>query len=441
MKAKMVPVRFRSGNDEKFYGVLNALKQLYAAEVEFLEPVMAGEALPDADGVLLPNMEADVYTDAQALGAYRHLPLVVLTTKFGVSLMFDWEAVAYLKHGGFQVHNPHSVELAKTVFGALALRRAMKQQKFLIFQDTPGDGLIPEQFKIFYWWNEQCTNDIYKKFGITIVRKPFKALGEQAKAILDEKARAELARWNFPHENVPERALLGSIKLFMALRDEVDAEGGVAAVGVNCLNEAYDSDTTPCLAYSLLYKERGVLWGLESDTSALMTQYLFGSVMDCAAFTTNIYPFLSGMPALSHEKIQSFPQVEDPDDHALLVHCGFLGCSLCQKHATRWVLKPPVLGWLVGENSTAIDADVALGDITLCKLHGDFSGVQLQKAVLEKYVQYEGSDCRNGGLIRVADGYRMMKKICSHHVVVLAGKRANQLRAVAEIFGLGVDEI
>jgi hypothetical protein len=105
----------------------------------------------------------------------------------------------------------------------------------------------------------------------------------------------------------------------------------------------------------------------------------------------------------------------------------------------KWCLKPCVLGWLGGENAVAVDAELEKGDITFCKLHGTMDALFAEKAVLEEYVQYPGSDCRNGGLIRVPDGYRLMERIQSHHVIVTTGKRLNQLRTVAEIFGLRVD--
>lgn len=439
--AKVVPLQFEGTKTEEFDKILGKLREIYADEMETTEPVMLGNKIPeDADAVLIPVMWVDAYINLELFQKTIHKPIIVITTVFGVSLMFDWESVAYLKSKGFEVYNPHSIELGKTIFKALALKRLMKHQKFLIFQDTPGDGLIPEQFKIFYWWNEECTNDIKNKFGIEIIRKSYKTLCETAKAIPDEAAE-ELKRWDFDAEGVASKAMLETIKMFMALRDEVDSVGNVVACGVNCINEAYDTNVTPCLAWNLLYRDRGVMWGCEGDTSALLTQYIMGSVIDSAIFTTNIYPFLSGMPALSHEKIQSFPEVEDPDDHALLVHCGYLGCSIAQKYATKWTLKPSVLAWLFGEHSTAIDAEVGTGDITLCKLHSTFDSLMVEKAVLEEYVQYPGSDCRNGGLIRVADGYRLMEKIYSHHVIVLKGKRSNQMRAVCSIFGVDYCEI
>jgi hypothetical protein len=443
-KAKIVPLRFREADEKEFYRILEALKEIYKEEADFMEPAVLGEELSgQADAVLLPVMWTNVYTEMDVLLNTVKLPVIVITTEVGVSLMFDWEGVAYMKSKGLQVFHPHSKELARTVFRALALKRDMRNQKFLVFHDSKGEGLIEEQFKIFYWWNEECEKSIKDSFGITIVHKSYKELGERAKKISDDSAREEMKRWDF-HEEVPyERPVLAAIKLFMAIRNEVDAEGNVVGCGVNCLNEGFYSDTTPCLAWSLLYQDRGVMWVCESDTSSLMTQYLVGSTIDGAVFTTNIYPFLSGMPALSHEKIQKFPVVEDPDDHALLVHCGYLGC-IAQSMCVKWTLRPPVLGWhswnIVGEDSIVIDAEIDKGDITLCKLHHDFHGIFTEKAVLEEYVQYPGSDCRNGGLVRVPDGYKLMENIKSHHVIVISGKRVNQIKAVAEIFNLELDE-
>lgn len=440
--AKVVPLKFESTTQENFEEMLTLVAGNYQEEMEVLPYMTLSDAVPkEADAVLIPVMSVEVYTEIERIRQTIDKPILVITTKFGVSLMFDWESVAYLKSKGLQVFNPHSTELGKTILKTLALKRQMRGQKFLIFQDTPGDGLIPEQFKIFYWWNEECTKDIQEKFGIEIVKKPYKELCDSAKAIDDETAKKELDRWGFASENVNVNSLLATIKMFLMLRDEVDKEGNVVACGVNCINEAYDTNVTPCLAWNLLYRDRGVMWGCEGDTSALLTQYIFGAVIDSAIFTTNIYPFLSGMPALSHEKIQSFPDVKDPDNHALLVHCGYLGCSIPQKHATKWTLRPSVLAWLFGENSTAIDAEVECGDITLCKLHSNFKSLMVEKAELEQYVQYPGSDCRNGGLIRVADGYKLMEKIYSHHVIVLTGKRSNQMKAVSEIFDIEYDEI
>ena len=115
MKANIVPLRFRDADEKEFYRILDALKEIYQEEADFLEPRLAGDELPvDVDAVLFPVMWTNVYTEMDCLLRTIHVPSIVLTTTVGVSLMFDWEAVAYMKQKGLQVFNPHSVELAKT---------------------------------------------------------------------------------------------------------------------------------------------------------------------------------------------------------------------------------------------------------------------------------------------------------------------------------------
>ena len=56
MKAKLVPIYFKSADDPAFSTQLQKLQELLADDAEFLEPVLLGEALPDTDGVIFPEM-------------------------------------------------------------------------------------------------------------------------------------------------------------------------------------------------------------------------------------------------------------------------------------------------------------------------------------------------------------------------------------------------
>ncbi len=146
-----------------------------------------------------------------------------------------------------------------------------------------------------------------------------------------------------------------------------------------------------------------------------------------------------GMAALAHEKINEFPNVPDPDDHALLVHCGYFGL-VPETMAQRWELKDKVLG-IVDEHAHVIDAEIGTGRITLAKIHSSFGKLFVCDAELEKYVQYPGSDCRNGGLIRVSDGHKMMEKLYSHHVSVVKGNKKDELKTICRVFDLDLDDI
>ena len=114
--ARVVPMRFEGTNMEEFDKVLGKLKEIYAEEMEVGETVMLGDEIPeDVDAVLIPVMWVDTYTNLELFKKTVHKPILVITTVFGVSLMFDWESVAYLKSKGFEVYNPHSIELGKTI--------------------------------------------------------------------------------------------------------------------------------------------------------------------------------------------------------------------------------------------------------------------------------------------------------------------------------------
>ena len=120
------------------------------------------------------------------------LPVLVLTSDFGTVNMWDWEIVTFMKSSGMNAFTPYDLEQTQTICRALALKREMKEVKFLVFQDRPGvGGQQAEIFKRFWWWEDRSAELIREKFGIRIVKKSFKKLGEAAKKIGDAEARAD----------------------------------------------------------------------------------------------------------------------------------------------------------------------------------------------------------------------------------------------------------
>jgi len=103
-----------------------------------------------------------------------------------------------------------------------------------------------------------------------------------------------------------------------------------------------------------------------------------------------------------------------------------------------WNLRPKVLA-IVDPNSAVIDGRMKTGDATLAKLHPQLTSLQLIDADLEGYVQYPGSDCRNGGLLRVRDGRKLMKSFYSHHYCLLTGRRTTEFEQVARVMDLEAD--
>jgi hypothetical protein len=437
MRARLVPVFFPKSRDEEFDNQLARLNELLNKEAEFLQPVALGSALPEADAVVFPQLVGDAYKGIGDIKKIK-IPLLALTSEFGTVNMWDWEIVSFLKAKGCKVFSPYTLDLTKKICRTLALKRDMKRTKFLLFQDNPGVGMQAEIFKRFFWWEESCTKLINKKFGITLEKKSFKQLGETTKNIPDKDAARALKGWNIPAEGVSERMLYNAAKVYLAVKKEVEADERIKGAGMNCLNESFYSESTPCLAWNMLFEEKGLIWACEGDSMVLTTKYIINKALDAPIIMSNIYPFLMGMAALKHEKIKKFPDVDEPENHLLVVHCGYLGV-VPQSFASQWTLRPKVLA-IVDDNATMIDARLPEGDITLAKLDPTLSKLMVVEGTLEGYTQYPGTDCRNGAVVRIPDGHGVMDKFYSHHYLLITGHRKVELKYMAEVLDLVIEE-
>lgn len=438
-KARLVPVFFASGKDADFDRQLDNLHQLLADEAEILAPVALGTALPDADAVLFPQLLGEAYGRLAEMQAMP-LPSLIITSEFGSMSMWDWEINTYLRHNGLTTLTPHNLAMARKTCRALALKRDLRQTKFLVFQDNPGEGMQADIFKRFFWWEKECTDGLKARFGVSLVKRSFQTLAESARQIPDAEAEAAIGQLgSIPTAGVTPRALNSAIKLYLAVKRELAADPSFKGVGINCLNESRFCDTTPCLAWNLLYEEQGMIWACEADALVLMTKYLLHTALGAPIMMTNLYPFLMGMAALKHERIPGFPDVADPDTHLLAAHCGYFGV-VPQSFSTDWVLRPKVLA-IVDDNATAIDARMPVGDITLTKLHPSLSKIMVVKAALEGYAEYPGSDCRNGAVVRVPDGHTFLDAIYSHHYLIVTGDQRAEIKMLANIFDLQVEAV
>jgi L-fucose isomerase-like protein len=171
----------------------------------------------------------------------------------------------------------------------------------------------------------------------------------------------------------------------------------------------------------------------------MLTKYLLHKSLNVPIMMTNLYPFLMGQAALKHERIAAFPAVEKPEDCLLVAHCGYLGV-VPQSFATEWTLRPKVLA-IVDENASAIDARLPTGPVTLAKVNAAMDKMTVVEGALERYVQYPGSDCLNGGMIRVPDGKRLMEKLSSHHYLLTTGHNVAEIRLLGKVFGLEIEQI
>jgi len=440
-KARLVPLYLTAPDDPEFVAHVGGLRELLAAEAELLSPLPLGAGLPDADGVVFPQLVGEAY---RRLGDFRRLdlPVLVLTSDFATMAMWDWEIISYLRAGGVEVMAPYSLRGAQTACRALATKRQLRQGRFLVYQDQPGEGgEQPSIFKRFYWWEDECSERIKEKFGLHIEKRSFHELGARAKAIPDRQALEEWdrVRGDVPMAGVSDRGALSAFKLYRAVRDDLDQEPSALAVGINCLNESASSDTTPCLAWDLLYTEREMIWGCEADTISMLTKFIVNRSLQAPVVMTNLYPFLMGQAALQHEKIAAFPEVDDPANHVLAAHCGYLGV-LPRPFSVTWKLRPKALA-IVDDNATAIDARLPVGDLTLVKLGPTFDTLSVVEAELASYAAFPGTDCLNGAVIRVPDGHALMEQLPSHHSVLTTGHDRAGLELTGQVFNLRVRRI
>jgi hypothetical protein len=394
--------------------------------------------LPETDGVIFPQMLGEAYREVDKIQKLPQ-PLMIVTSEFGTVSMWDWEINSYLTAKGIKVIGPTNLEKTKHVCRAFALKRQLKHSKLLVFQDNPasGGGNQDEIFKRFYWWEPECINAIEKKYGVSVVKKSFKKLAEDARAISDESAQRvwDQKKANTPVGKITNRAILSAVKTYMAVKRELDQDPDIIAVGINCLNESMFSETTPCLAWNLLYEDQRMVWGCEADLVSMLTKVLVGKTLEIPFMMTNLYPFQMGNAALKHEHIPNFPDVEGtPENYILAAHCGYLGV-VPQSFSTEWKLKEKVLA-IVDDNATAIDARLPEGDITLVKLLPPFDRWSVVEGDLPKYAQFENSHCLNGAVIRVSNGKRLVDDLVSHHYIITTGHNLNELEMISKVFDL-----
>ena len=451
-KARLLPLYFIESNTrerEEYRIQLEKMQETYRQEAEFLEPAalggagVGGSAAAGADAAVFLQMTGAVFGYGEQLSGIG-IPVIIMTSEFGTVEMWDWEIAAYLREnlGMKNVFTPYSQDMAKVILRSVAARNSMREGgKFLIFQDSPGEGMQAYIFKRFYWWEEECIEQIKNSFGVEIIFRSWKEVNVRAGEITEEEARELWEKRKMPHSNLGEETILNAVKLYIAIKEEADQHKNVLGIGSNCLNESFSSNTTPCLAWEWLFEYDGILWACEGDLVTLLSEEILYTALKAPFMMTNIYPYLVGMAALKHEKIKEFPQLEDSDNYALGVHCGYFG-FVPKSFCCEWMMRPKVLE-IVNENAAVIDCRMECGPVVLAKVHADMKKITVIEADLEKYVGYPGSDCRNGALLHFKNrnGHRIMESLSSHHAILIQGNCGFLIQQAGRVYGMEVEVI
>lgn len=434
-KAKVVPLKFKEINDREegeFKDQLNKLKELYGDTAEFMDTVITGEAIPECDAIIFPQLIGAAYQYKKAIANYKK-PVIVITSQFGTVDMWDWELVSYFKSAGITVFSPYNTTLGKVIFRAMAVKDKLEGAKFIMFQDDPGEGMQAYIFKRFYWWQEECTRSIERVFGAQIIYKSWKEVNQRAAQVEEEMALQEFESWNIMNEGISDKQKILVGKLYLAVKETIEEVGGVQGVGANCLNESMYCKTTPCLVWNMLFEKYNIIWCCEGDTLTLLSTYILYNSLKTPIMMTNIYPFLVGKAAIYHEKIADFPAVDDKKNYALGVHCGYAGFAP-RPFCARWKMVPKVLE-IVNENAYMIDCELPVGDMVLAKINPSFDCVTVVPGKIEKYVQFPGTDSRNASLLHYREGEKVMEELPSHHQMILTGDQKAAIGQIAKVFG------
>jgi len=170
----------------------------------------------------------------------------VITSEFGTVSMWDWEIRDHLRRRGVSTIAPTSLDESYDVCRALAVKGALARSSMLAYQDDLSAGMQPDIFKRFFWWEDECVNDVQSKLGVTVEHRSFEALAARASAVTIERVEQAWSQWagKVPILDLSKTAREDAMRLYVALGDDLDEAGDVIAAGINCLNESASSTTT-----------------------------------------------------------------------------------------------------------------------------------------------------------------------------------------------------
>ena len=213
-KARLVPLYLGAADDPGFTNQLDRLRELLVDVATLLPPRPLGSRVSDGDAALFPELTGEVYRRKAELAQITK-PVLVLTSEFGTMAMWDWELISYLRDEGTEVLSPYSLPGAFTTCRALATKGQLRDGKFVVYWDKPGEGgKQPGIFKRFYWWESECAQRLEAKFGVTIEKRSFAELGARAKSLPDSSAIAQQERWQrvVPLGDLSSRAALSALE-------------------------------------------------------------------------------------------------------------------------------------------------------------------------------------------------------------------------------------
>ena len=129
-KARLIPLFFTEANErerKEFEEQIERLHEYYGDVAEILPEVKVGQPLPaDADAILFPQLIFAAFRHDEELKNYG-LPMIVLTSRFDGRDVGQGQT--YLRDLGCTVFSPYSIEIAKALIRAIAVKSSLDPSK------------------------------------------------------------------------------------------------------------------------------------------------------------------------------------------------------------------------------------------------------------------------------------------------------------------------
>ena len=234
---QLLPVFLEDSPTTAFTHQLDTLKQLSHDLVEWLPPVQISHAPQvKAAAIVVPDMSGLAYrllAEFQAID----IPILIITSEFGTVSMWDWEIRDYLRRRAVDTVAPTSLGEFHDLCRAIGVKQRLAGATMLAYQDNLGAGKQPDIFKRFYWWEEECVEDLNRVHGVKVERRSYRELQARADRVSTSRLDDEIARIaaTVPIVGLAAEARDAGLRMKIALADELDETPGVIAAGINCL--------------------------------------------------------------------------------------------------------------------------------------------------------------------------------------------------------------
>ena len=272
---RLLPVHLEARPKRPFHVQLEHLQQRLGDLVEWLAPAPIDAPLPpDASAVVVPDLSGVAY---RKLDAFRAIdkPILVITSEFATVSMWDWEIRDFLRRRGVATVAPTSLQESEDICRALGVKETLAGARCSPTRTTSGRACSPTSSSASSGGRRSASGPCT---SASASRSSTAATGSSPRVRPPSRKRASPRRPRIedrvPMLGLSPSAKADALRLYSALEDDLDASGRVIAAGINCLNESASSTTTPCLAWNLLFEDRGLLWGCEADLVSMLTEFI-----------------------------------------------------------------------------------------------------------------------------------------------------------------------